>query len=66
MIRLKRRDYDDYIGHNGDILGATTFAYFDKKKGVGYLLFCNTAMTSIIDEEIAGIKDVLKSSFSGF
>lgn len=57
--------YKQMIGHNGDIAGVITEAYFYKKEGVGYLFFCNTADTKNFDKEISQIitlleKDCLK------
>lgn len=54
--------YDDgNIGHRGDILGATSFAYYDTKKDLGYILFCNTAGTKSLDNETYEIRNLLKN-----
>jgi len=54
---------ENYIGHAGDILGATTFAYFNVEKEVGYILFCNTGGTKTLYKETDAIKSTLKSYF---
>lgn len=52
-----------YIGHRGDILGVTTFAYYHLEKEVGYILFSNTAGTKSIDQDIARVKQVVKKYY---
>ena len=53
-----------YVGHNGDMLGIKTFAYYNINKNIGYLLFCNTAGTKTIEKETEEIRNTLKSYFN--
>ncbi len=55
-----------YVGHNGDMLGVKTFAYYNLNKNIGYVLFCNTAGTKTIEKETEEIRNTLKSYFNKF
>jgi len=54
------------IGHNGDIAGVTTYTYFLKEEGIGYILFCNIAASKNIDISIEEIKSTLKKYYTQF
>lgn len=54
------------VGHNGDMLGVKTFAYYNLNKNIGYLLFCNTAGTKTIEKETDEIRNTLKSYLNKF
>ena len=54
---------ENYIGHSGDILGATTYAYYNFNKEIGYILFCNTAGTKTMYKETDKIKSKLKEYY---
>jgi CubicO group peptidase (beta-lactamase class C family) len=58
---LWRIQYNKIVGHRGDIAGATTFAYFNKDTGIGYILFCNSAGTSKIEKQCQKILKLLKN-----
>jgi hypothetical protein len=51
------------IGHQGDIVGVLTYAYYNKKQDRGYLLFCNTSTTKTIYEDTDIIIETLKSYY---
>ncbi len=53
--------YDESIGHEGDIAGVSSYAYFNRMTGIGYVLFCNTAAIEGMDETIQKIINVLES-----
>ncbi len=50
-----------WVGHRGDIAGATTFAYFDKRTGMGYILLSNSAGTKAIESEHQQIISLLRT-----
>ncbi len=56
---LWRYMYNNMVGHRGDIAGATTFAYFDKKLGVGFILFANSAGGKDIEKELRQLTNLL-------
>ena len=56
--------YRESIGHDGDIAGVTTYAYFNKAEGIGYVLFCNTAAVEGMDMTTQGIIEILESYFT--
>ena len=58
-ILWRFRDHT-WIGHRGDIAGATTFAYFDKNTGMGYVLLSNSAGTKAIEQEHQVIINLLE------
>ena len=49
------------IGHQGNIAGVVTYAYYNRKKDKGYVFFTNTAGTKENDNDIALIKNMLIS-----
>jgi CubicO group peptidase (beta-lactamase class C family) len=51
------------IGHEGDIVGVLTYAYYNKEQDRGYLLFCNTSTTKTIYEDTDKIIETLKSYY---
>ncbi len=52
--------WDGRAGHRGDIAGATTFAYFYKQYGTGYILFTNSAGSRCAEHEYHQILSVLE------
>ncbi len=50
-----------WVGHRGDIAGATSFAYFDTKTGMGYVLLSNSAGTKAIEREHQAIIKLLET-----
>ncbi len=51
--------YPQMAGHRGDIAGATTFAFFDKDRSIGYILFANSAGSRAIEQELKQITNIL-------
>ena len=47
------------VGHRGDILGATSFAYFDKNLDMGFIVFANSAGGKDIEKELNQITNLL-------
>ncbi len=52
--------WDGRAGHRGDLAGATTFAYFYKEYGTGYILFSNTAGGKSVESELHDITRLLE------
>lgn len=51
------------VGHEGDIVGVLTYAYYNKKQDRGYMLFCNTSTTKTIYKDTDKIIETLKSYY---
>lgn len=52
------------IGHQGDIAGATTFSYYNKKSDKGYILFTNTAGKKKNYKDLSIIIETLKEYYT--
>ncbi|WP_117885290.1 serine hydrolase domain-containing protein [Aureibaculum luteum] len=51
------------VGHEGDIVGVLTYAYYNKKQARGYMLFCNTSTTKTIYKDTNEIIETLKNYY---
>ena len=51
------------VGHEGDIVGVLTYAYYNKQLDRGYVLFCNTSTTKTIYKDTDAIMETLKSYY---
>ncbi len=53
-----------YVGHNGDIIGVTCYAYYNLKIDRGYIIFSNSAGTKKIEDTMDLIRTKLKESYA--
>jgi CubicO group peptidase (beta-lactamase class C family) len=51
------------IGHDGDIVGATTYSYYHPNQGKGFVLFCNTGGTKTLYKDTDEIIQTIKSYY---
>ena len=57
---------ETFIGHPGDILGATTLAFYNRKKRMGYLIFSNAAGVKPVYKTTRALQTKLKEYFDKF